>query len=324
MAGQFVSIAVPIGESTHERSYSISSLAPEDPWLRITVKRVTGGRVSNWLIDEAQVGTELDLAVPRGRFFVAPSAPVHAILLGAGSGMVPLVPIARRLAASGRHRVTLACGQRTSADVMLADELKALAERDACEVHLRLSRPAADWAGERGRIDGPWITDQLARWRACGLPLVIYLCGPDDFMREAESALLMGGVCEDEIRKESFALTAQDDDGQPGLIVQGGQAAPAGTCERLVVTVNRETHQCTPLPGDASVLAALLRIGVDIPYSCQEGTCASCMGKVLRGSVDLRPAALEVLRKQDIEDGIVLACLARPTSSLVHIDFDNI
>jgi len=321
--GQFVSLAMDVDGQSLERSYSISSLPDIYPWLRITVKRLPAGMVSGWLVDQVQTGTLIELAAPRGRFFDPPTAPVHAVLLGAGSGIAPLVPIARHLSSVGAHQVSLICGQRTEADLILRDELEALDAQNNCRVSLRLTRPKFVWTGERGRIDAPYIAAQLPAWRETGLPLVFYLCGPEAFMHESEAALLAGGVTTESIRKESFVLTPEEDTGEPGIAVVAADADQAGECTEIRASVSGEEFEVQPEPGE-SLLASLLRVGAPVPFSCQEGTCASCIARLKHGAVELRPGALKILPQQDIDKGLILACLSRPQSARVHIDFDDL
>src|SRR5258708_18617675 len=215
--GQFVSLAMDGDGQSLERSYSISSLPDIHPWLRITVKRLPAGKVSGWLVEQVQAGTVIELAAPRGRFFDPPANPVHAVLLGAGSGIAPLVPIAKHLSSAGTHRVSLICGQRTEADLILRDELEALSGQQDCRVSLRLSRPEPGWTGGRGRVDDGYIARHLPGWREARMPLVFYLCGPEAFMREADDALRACGVAAATIRRESFALTPEEETGEPGI-----------------------------------------------------------------------------------------------------------
>ena len=321
--GQFVSLALDVDGESFERSYSISSLPDLHPWLRITVKRVSGGRVSHWLVEHALEGALIELAAPRGRFFDPPTAPLHAVLLGAGSGIAPLVPIAKHLSSAGTHRVSLICGQRTEADLILRDELEALSGQQDCRVSLRLSRPEPGWTGGRGRVDDGYIARHLPGWREARMPLVFYLCGPEAFMREADDALRACGVAAATIRRESFALTPEEETGEPGIAVLAAEADEAGDCNEVRACVNGEEFEACPEPGE-SLLASLLRVGASVPYSCQEGTCASCIARLKVGAVELRRGALQILPQQDVDKGLILACLSHPRSTRVHIDFDDL
>jgi ferredoxin len=61
-----------------------------------------------------------------------------------------------------------------------------------------------------------------------------------------------------------------------------------------------------------------------VPFSCQEGTCASCIARLKRGAVELKRGALKILPQQDIDKGLILACLSHPQSARIHIDFDDL
>jgi ferredoxin-NADP reductase len=321
--GQFVSLAMDVDGQSLERSYSISSLPDIHPWLRITVKRLPAGKVSGWLVEQVQAGTVIELAAPRGRFFDPPANPVHAVLLGAGSGIAPLVPIARHLSSAGTHQVSLICGQRTEADLILRDEIEALGTQSNCRVSLRLTRPKFAWAGELGRIDARYIATRLPAWRDTGLPLVFYVCGPEPFMGDVEDALRAGGVTAESIRKESFVLTPEEDTGEPGIAVLAAEADEAGDCIEIRASASGEEFEVQPESGE-SLLASLLRAGAPVPFSCQEGTCASCIARLKRGAVELKRGALQILPQQDIDKGLILACLSHPQSARIHIDFDDL
>jgi ferredoxin len=198
-----------------------------------------------------------------------------------------------------------------------------LGEGAQCKVTLRLTRPETAWTGGRGRVDASYIAGHLPVWRETGLPLVFYLCGPEAFMHEAEGALGAAGIPAEGIRKESFTLTPEEETDEPGISVVAAETDEAGDCVEIRACVNGEEFEATSEAGE-SLLASLLRIGASVPYSCQEGTCASCIARLKRGAVELRRGALQILPQQDIDKGLILACLCRPRSTRVHIDFDNL
>jgi ferredoxin len=105
--------------------------------------------------------------------------------------------------------------------------------------------------------------------------------------------------------------------------VLAAEAGEAGHCNEVLACVNGEEFKARPEPGE-SLLASLLRVGASVPYSCQEGTCASCIARLKVGMVELGRGALQILPQQDIDKGLILACLSRPQSTRVHIDFDDL
>jgi len=331
-AGQFITVVAERGGESVARQYSLSSVSEFDDDLRITVKRVPGGAMSSWLVDQVHEGQLLDVAPPRGRFFVPPEEEQHVLLLAAGSGIAPLYSIARQLLSARQgHRVTLVCANRTEESIILRDDLDRLRDAHSGEglaVEHVLSRPDASWTGVRGRVDPAFLASRWPSWReATPSSLAVYVCGPDGFMAAAEQFFLSEGVAGHRIRRESFDLVLHDDAGDPDLVVHaaGSGDAPVAEepCELVTATVGGETTEVVPEKGEV-VLAALIRRGADIPYSCQEGTCASCIAKVTEGTVRMRPIALRTLHASDIEDGLVLACQARPVTKRVHINFDDL
>jgi ferredoxin len=172
-------------------------------------------------------------------------------------------------------------------------------------------------------VDPAYLAARWGTWTSAGPPPSVFLCGPEDFMTAAEEFLTGRGIAIDDIRKESFDLVLNDDDGEPDLLVpEDCEEAPA-ECTRLTAVIGGEHLEVTPADGEP-LLAALLRVSDEVPYSCQEGTCSSCIVRLAGGQVRIRPGVLQTLRPADLKDGLILACLSRARSASVHIDFDDI
>jgi ferredoxin-NADP reductase len=334
--GQFVTIEEEIDGEEVARQYSLASVPELDgERLQITVKKIPGGRMSTWLVDKVGEGDILEVAAPRGRLYTPAGEPRHYLLLAAGSGIVPLYAIARDRVRIGGAPVTLAYGNRTPDSIILRDDVDALASRGVRVEHV-LSRPPEDWPARAGHVGPAYLGDRWpdfsgrtpsgSRSPEPPLPLSVYLCGPEEFMSAAEEFLVSRGVPLDDIRKESFDLVLNDDDGEPELLVPSdppdGGAEPV-PCARLTAVVGGEEIEVTPEP-DESLLSALLRVSDDVPFSCQEGTCSSCIVKLREGQVRIRPGVLQTLRPSDLDEGMILACLSRALTQTVHIDFDDI
>jgi ferredoxin-NADP reductase/ferredoxin len=321
--GQFITIEEDIAGETVARQYSLASVPGLDERLQITVKKIPGGRMSTWLVDDVREGDILEVAAPRGRLYTPADEPRHYLLLAAGSGIVPLYAIARHAVSQGdRHRVTLAYGNRTPGSVILRAEVDALAGAGVRVEHV-LSRPSADWAGGAGHVDQDYLAAHWDEWTSAGPPPSVFLCGPDSFMAAAEAYLTGRGIAIDDIRKESFDLVLNDDDGEPDLLVPEDSAEAPAECASLTAVIGGEEITVTPQQNEP-LLAALLRVSDDVPYSCQEGTCASCIVRLSKGQVAIRPGVLQTLRPGDLAEGLILACLSRARTASVHIDFDDI
>jgi ferredoxin-NADP reductase len=327
--GQFLTVMADIDGETLARQYSISSLWKDPRGLRITVKKVPGGKVSTWIVDEVEAGNTIEVGAPRGVFFKPLDGAHRVLLLACGSGIAPILPIAQKLLKDGAgHRVALIFGSRSVDEIILRSEVDQISEqyRTAQLEHL-LSRPGAEWQGARGRIDAAYLAANAARWHpgADHLPLMIYLCGPEAFMDAAEEYFLAQGVDPAAIRRESFDLVLADDEAEPPLVVSGTQTAgeESETCEEIVANVGGEVARVVPEAGE-TILGALLRGDAPVPYSCQEGTCSSCISKLKEGTAHVRPGVLKSLRQDDLDSGLVLSCLAKPASRKILIDFDDI
>lgn len=321
--GQFLTVEESIGGESVARQYSLASVPELDERMQITVKRIPGGRMSGWLVDEVSEGDVLEVAAPRGRLYLPAEEPRHYLLLAAGSGIVPLLAIARHVVSLGSgHTVTLAYGNRHADSIILVSEVAKLAGQGVVVEHV-LSRPPDGWPGARGHLDPEFLAARWDEWTRPGLPLSAFLCGPEEFMAAAEEFLLGQGLTIDDIRKESFDLVLNDDDGEPDLLVPEGAASEPEKCTELSALVGGDEIRVTPEPGEP-LLAALLRVSDDVPFSCQEGTCASCIVKLAEGQVGVRPGVLQTLRPADLEEGMILACLSRARTARVRIDFDNI
>ncbi len=329
LPGQYLTIETDNGEETIARQYSLSSTPGVHNVLRITVKKVEGGIVSTWLVDRTSKGDVLETQVPRGRFFKEIDQPSHVVLLAAGSGIAPILSIVRWLLENEEdHKVTLVYGNRTPESVILATEVEELEGRypDRCFVEHIMSRANSDWLGATGRIDRSYIQKRFPDWddRSNDLPTIFYMCGPEGFMDAAESTFQEFGIPLKHIHRESFDMILEDDGEEPGLEVNGTESVDeVGETTKIVVVVGGEEYEASWKKGE-DILSALLRAEADVPFSCQEGTCSSCISKLTVGQIEARPGVLQTLRQEDLDEGLTLACLSKPKTKNIRIDFDEI
>ena len=192
LAGQHVDVRLTADDGyVAERSYSIAS-PPEDRWLALTVERLDDGEVSPYLVGELKVGDKVELRGPIGGYFVWRAGDDRPLLLvGGGSGVVPLMAMLRHRA-SAPHK-TPACllySSRTFADIIYREELDRLAAaNDGLTVHHTLTREKpARWTGYTRRIDAAML--QEVAWPREQSPAA-YVCGPTPFV-EAAATLLVG------------------------------------------------------------------------------------------------------------------------------------
>jgi ferredoxin-NADP reductase len=206
-AGQHVDVRLTAEDGyMAERSYSIAS-APEDGRLAITVERLDDGEVSPYLAEELVVGDKLEFRGPIGGYFVWEAREGGPLLLvGGGSGVVPLRAMLRHRAAVGADTpARLLYSSRSLADVIYHDELDTL---DAADPHLEVryaltrEQPAC-WTGYARRVDEE-ILRETAYPNAEG---IAFVCGPTRFVETVADGLVAIGYAPEQVRTERFGPT---------------------------------------------------------------------------------------------------------------------
>jgi ferredoxin-NADP reductase len=206
-AGQHVDIRLTAEDGYQvQRSYSIAS-APEDESLVLTVERLDDGEVSPYLVDELRPGDQLELRGPIGGYFAwDASAGGPLLLVGGGSGIVPLMAILRHRTASGSDAaVRLLASWQSAPDIIYASELDQLGRLDGVEITHTLTRGAPEaWTGRTGRIDEAMLAE--VGWKPADGPLN-FVCGPTGLVEAVASGLVEIGHGPERIKTERFGPT---------------------------------------------------------------------------------------------------------------------
>jgi ferredoxin-NADP reductase len=191
LAGQHVDVRLTADDGYQaQRSYSIAS-APAGPDVELTIERIDDGEVSPYLTDFAQAGDQFELRGPNGGYFVwKASLEGPLLLVGGGSGLVPLMAMLRhRRAAGSDGDARLLLSVREADDILYREELDRMSE-DSVAIQITLTRgePPAGWTGTTGRINAEML-------EGLGPPPAerprVYVCGPTPFVEEA-ARLLVG------------------------------------------------------------------------------------------------------------------------------------
>ncbi|MER6996385.1 ferredoxin--NADP reductase [Streptomyces sp. NPDC000410] len=297
--GQFLTLRIPGGQA---RCYSLASSPHTGEPLRITVKKVAGGRGSGWVCDEVTAGDELEVLPPAGTF-TPDDLDADVLLVAGGSGITPVISIAKSVLAAGRGRVALLYANRDQDAVIFRDELWGLAERYPGRLAL------VHWLETlQGLPTAELLTSALAPYA----DRTAYLCGPAPLMDAAERALRAVGVRS--VHRERYFSLAADVFEAPA----GAEAVAEGS-RTAEVRLDGRTRQ-VPWGPDTPLLDALLAAGVDAPYSCREGACSACCCRVVTGEVKM--LRNEVLDEEDLAEGYVLACQALPLTERVEVTYD--
>ncbi|NVO86018.1 ferredoxin--NADP reductase [Hymenobacter terrestris] len=329
--GQFLTLILPCGPGgkKERRAYSLSSTPGEAPRLAVTIKRVSGGLVSNYLLDTVQVGQQLEVMAPLGNFVLAPQpqAARSIVLVGAGSGITPLMSMLKAiLSDEPKSHVLLIYGNRNEESVIFADQLRQLEQQYAGRFQIehvfsQPLRPSAEHkhTGRLNRTTLLRILEQRHQFPAAQAEY--FLCGPDGLMLEAQSALELLGVPAARVRRESFVAAADTAEAaaQSGGHGDVSAAADDEQSNSRNVTIHYEgaEYQFEVSP-DQTILEAALDQDIDLPYSCQAGLCTACRGKCLSGKVHLDER--EGLSDSEMNQGYVLTCVGHPLTSDVVIE----
>ena len=202
-----IRLTAPDGYQT-QRSYSIASEPERQGIVELTVERIEGGEVSPYLHDVVQKGDQLELRGPIGGYFIwdiALGGPL--LLVGGGSGVVPLMAMIRhRVAARSSIQTRLLYSVRSPDDVLYTTELQMLQDHgEGVEVIYTYTRQApAGWTGYRRRIDRSMLKDIMSQMEAGLRP---YVCGPTLLVEAAANHLLELGIAAERIRTERFGPT---------------------------------------------------------------------------------------------------------------------
>jgi 3-ketosteroid 9alpha-monooxygenase subunit B len=298
-AGQFCTFRATIEDDPVVRCYSMSSSPDTGDRFTVTVKRVPGGRMSNWMNDALAPGDTVEVMRPTG-LFVLRETDVPIVAFAGGSGITPVISIVKTALARTRRAIRLVYANRSADAVIFAAELERLrvGSGGRLSIHHHLDC-------ERGFLDAETCA-ALARDDARA---DFYLCGPGPYMDTACDGLAMLGVGPDHVFIERFVVPG----GAPGEAV-------ASTTESLVIRLGRRKHALRYQAGD-TILEAARRAGLSPPFSCEAGNCATCMAHLEAGSVKMR--ANNALSAAEVEAGWVLTCQAIPTSPEVVVDYDS-
>ncbi|GAB3627902.1 3-ketosteroid-9-alpha-hydroxylase [Pandoraea terrae] len=303
--GQFLTLRLPVEGRHVPRCYSMSSAPSLDAAPRVTIKRVNGGRGSNWVCDRVRPGDTLEVMAPAG-VFTPRSLEGDFLLFAGGSGVTPVFSILRSVLANAAGRVCLIYANRDERSVIFRDTLRALAAEHPGRltvIHWLDSVQGVPTVAQLAALARPWRDAQA------------FICGPAAFMDGAVAALEAVDMAPERVHVERF-MSLPDEETLAELPADTTPAAVAEASIEVTLDGSVTTIACS---GDETLLAAMRRAGLNPPASCEAGMCASCMCQVTDGEVHLRHN--DVLDNNDIARGWTLGCQAVPMSAQVRIKF---
>jgi ring-1,2-phenylacetyl-CoA epoxidase subunit PaaE len=299
-AGQYLTLKTTVSGEEIRRAYSLSSCPETDSDLKVSVKKVEGGKMSTYLCESLKVGDELDVMVPQGTF-VNEGAKEKLVLFAAGSGITPIISILKSELNKGNQKISLFYGNRSEEETMFKAELEALANSSSLDVSFFYSKDSS-------RLDASKVKNLVNANDNADY----FICGPEGMIAATKEGLESASIDSKAIHIEYF--------GSPKTEKPKTEAVVSGEVNEVTLILDGESHQVTLNPQE-TILEAGERIGIDPPFSCQSGVCTTCMAKVMQGEVEMENNF--GLGEDEVEDGFVLTCICTPKTAGVVISWDE-
>lgn len=309
-AGQYVTLKTTLNGEEVRRAYSLCT-APKENTLRVAIKEVDGGLFSTYANRELTEGTVLDVHSPEGNFVYTPSTHQGAVaLFAAGSGITPMMSILKTALDYG-NTVALLYGNKSPEETIFHDELIALTEKYP-NFYLKFvySQARAENA-LAGRIDSTAVNYVVKNQMKDADFKHYYICGPEAMIKTVSETLENNGISKDAIYFELF--TSSSETNKEAEAVSGKST--------ISITVDDEDFTFD-MDASETILDAALKQKIDAPYSCQGGICSSCICRVTEGKAIMEKN--QILTDSELEEGMILACQAHPTTATIKVDFDDI
>ncbi len=299
-AGQYLTFKLEIGNSVVTRSYSIASSPASalNGEYQITVKRISDGFVSDYILDNWSVGDEVIAYAPEGNMTYSPLRDAESIVaIAGGSGITPFLSLARAIDQGDENcSLTLLYGCRTSDEILFKSDLDSLSDKnEKINVVYVLSHSDED-GYEKGFVGA----DIIKKYAPAG-DYSIFVCGPGAMYKFLEAELPKLEIERKYIRFEVFS---------------SGKKVDEEPKEYTVTVINRGNETTIKASSNETVLCAFERAGIEVPARCHTGECGFCRSKLVSGKVYI-PEGEDKRRIADMQFTFIHPCCCYPESDLV-------
>ena len=311
-AGQYLTLIFRINGRKYQRPYSFSSAPEADQTLNVTVKRVKGGVVSNHIADCVKVDDVIEVMEPMGDFIIDPNtifAGTDLFLWGAGSGVTPLFSLAKHvLKTYPEQKVTLVYGNRGNEEYIFKEQLDALKTAHPAQLdiwHFHTQTVVTDEFPNiiQGRISPEKLFEVIGN-KPHSAKSLHYICGPLGLKESIVDYFEKNGFTKATVFSEEFNLVA-DPEKFKDVITR-----------KITVSVKGDQHEIEVVKGK-TILDACLDALIELPYSCQTGTCLVCKAGLTAGKIKyiIGESALA-----DLPENEILICCSVPDSDDLSIE----
>jgi len=320
LPGQHLPIQIEIDNKPVRRTYSICS-APGAWPLEIGIRIQPDGRFSGFVAEQLQAGDVLQVMPPFGQFHASidPANEKTYLAFASGSGITPIISIMKAtLEQEPGSRFLLFYGNRRQNTTMFIDDLYALKNSfpERLQLYFLFTREEQEYPIFSGRLDGE-KTAELYKTFCNGLePDEAFVCGPDTMIESVRNALQELGMNDNGIHVERYGAPRKKPVASPAETATGEQDCNI----TIIMDGHKKSFQMSP--GGSSIVDAAAEQGIELPFSCKAGVCATCRTHVREGEV--RMDTNYGLEPWEVENGYVLACQSHPVSDGVTLDYDKI
>lgn len=323
--GQYLTLKQTINGEDVRRSYSICS-AVGDEQLRVGIKKIDDGVFSTYANEQLKAGDILEVMPPQGKFYTElnPTNAKNYMCIAAGSGITPMLSIIKTvLATEPNSKVTLIYGNQRVKTMMFRDELSDIknANMERFQWINILSREEHEAEVLHGRINNKKGAElQSRKLITINEFNEFFLCGPEAMISEVSRGLRSEGIDESQIHYELFGASAEA--AQAAVQKHHERAEKYGKLVSNVTLMSGGRRVNFDLSADGeNLLDAGIDNGVDLPFSCKGGVCATCKAKLIEGEVEMD--LTHGLEQYEIDKGFILTCQSHPVSEKVVVDFDQ-
>ena len=307
--GQFMTLYISINGVVHKRAYSFSSNPFTDKDLKVTVKRVYKGLVSNYIHEQLRVGDTLEIDKPTGSFFVEPNKREQKqyVFFAGGSGVTPIFSIIKSiLEKEPNSTILLVYANQNSSAVIFKEELFSLELNYSSNFYIEhiISHECPKSPNYHSGLVTDALIVELFKKHAIPFSNQIYMiCGPFGFMEAVKSILNVNGVKYKHIKVELFK--------SPDVVID-----IENLMSDVEIQLNGTSHKIQ-VAGNRSILQAAMAKNIVLPYSCRSGMCATCKASCISGEIKMTKG--HFLEQSEVDQGKILTCVSYPASENVVI-----
>ncbi len=323
-AGQYICFSINIAGEKHQCNYTLSSSPTDKTAISITIKRVNGGKVSNYFHDHFSVGDTISIQKIAGSFYLPEPLPQKILLISAGCGVTPMLSMLRYLAHqhTKSHIIFLHSAQ-SEADLIARREVEQLAHQlNHCEVVYTLTQSAKPrWLGFQGRVNESMLANisNIKDYQ-------VFSCGPKSFRATVRQILIASKLPEQNYHEESFGeheysretLLASHSSKPPlWQACSDDKNSPDSNSPNLKSQVSiyfkrwNKKHQGNQ---QQTLLEQGESAGLILPYSCRAGCCGRCKAKLITGEV--KQGCTDGLSVDEQQRGYILLCCSSPLTDV--------